>query len=78
MFPLLRNHPELFTDPRVLDRPPLCNIYFFNWYHTEELTLWLFLEETDRFQIAITCFACHICHYDVVAELAAPSVSSDE
>lgn len=78
MFPLLRRNPDLFVDQRVLHRPPLCHIYYFNWYQDEGLILWLFLEDTDRFQIAISCFACYICHYDVIQELNAPCVSSDE
>ena len=78
MFQLLRNCPELFVNQRVLHRPPLCHVYFFTWYPDEGLTIWLFLDETDRSQVAISCFACYICHYDVIQELAAPSVSSDE
>ena len=78
MFQLLRNYPELFVNQRVLHRPPLCQVYSFTWYPDEGLTIWLFLDETDRSQVAISCFACYICHYDVIQELAAPSVSSDE
>ena len=45
MFLLLRNHPELFVNQRVLHRPPLCQVYFFNWYQDEGLTICLFLDE---------------------------------